>query len=44
MPIDKVLIEYAKVQLQLVVANEQIAQLQAQLAALRPAEPQPEKQ
>jgi len=35
MPIEKVLIEYAKVQLQLIVANETIAQLQAQLAAAK---------
>lgn len=41
MPIEKVLIEYAKTQLQLIVANEKIAQLEAQLAALtvKPAAP-----
>lgn len=31
MPIEKVLIEFAKLQLQLITANEQIAALQAQL-------------
>lgn len=36
MNIDRILIEYAKVQLQLVVANERIAQLEAQLKAQAP--------
>jgi multidrug resistance efflux pump len=31
MPIEKVLIEFAKLQLQLIAANEQIAALQAQI-------------
>ena len=44
MPIERVLIEYAKVQLQLIVAQEQITALQAQIAQLtKPAE-QPDKQ
>ncbi len=38
MPIEKVLIEFAKIQLQLITANEQIAVLQAQIKALLPKE------
>ena len=34
MPIEKVLIEFAKLQLQLIAANEQIAALQAQVKEL----------
>jgi hypothetical protein len=37
MPIEKVLIEYAKVSLQLVQANDMIAELQAQLKAAKDA-------
>ena len=37
MPIERVLIEYAKVQLQLLVANETITQLQEQIKQLTPA-------
>lgn len=37
MPIEKVLIEFAKLQLQLISANEKIAQLEAQISALKPA-------
>jgi hypothetical protein len=33
MPLERVLIEYAKVQLQLIVAGERIAQLEAEIAA-----------
>lgn len=36
MPIEKVLIEYAKIHVQLVVAQERIAQLEAQIAASAP--------
>ena len=35
MPIEKVLIEYAKVSLQLVQANDMLAELQAQLKAAK---------
>lgn len=38
--IDKTLIEYAKLHVQLVVAQERIAQLEAQLAAMKPADKQ----
>lgn len=34
MPIEKVLIEYAKLHIQLTVAQEKIQQLEAQIAAL----------
>jgi hypothetical protein len=33
MPIEKILIEFAKLQLQLIAANEQISALQAQINA-----------
>jgi len=36
MPIEKILIEYAKLHIQLTVANEKIAQLEAQIAASQP--------
>ena len=37
MPIEKILIEYAKLHLQLIAANEQIAQLQKQVNDLQPS-------
>lgn len=44
MPIERVLIEYAKIQLQLIVAQEAIAALQAQIAELtKPASETNEK-
>lgn len=36
MPIEKVLIEYAKLHIQLTVAQERIVQLEAQITALTP--------
>lgn len=41
--IEKVLIEYAKVQIQLIIAGEKIAELQAQIAAMAPKSPAPEQ-
>jgi hypothetical protein len=44
MPIEKVLIEFAKLQLQLIAANETIAALQAQIKEQQvPAKPAPEQ-
>jgi hypothetical protein len=36
MPIEKVLIEYAKLHIQLIIAQEKIAQLEAQIKASTP--------
>ena len=45
MPIEKVLIEYAKLHLQLTFAGNKIAELEAQIKALTEAKtPQPEEQ
>lgn len=38
MPIEKILIEYAKLHLQLIAANEQIAELQKQVKDLQPSD------
>jgi hypothetical protein len=45
MPIEKVLIEFAKLQLQLISANERIAALEAENAALKsvPKTPAPDQ-
>jgi len=44
MPIERVLMEYAKVQLQLIVAQERIAQLESQIKASVAPTPAPAQQ
>lgn len=41
MPLEKILVEYAKLHLQLVQANEQIALLQAQVKSMQQAPQMP---